>query len=205
MIQQICSSGFFSKVHNLTTSAKLIRFPVPAMISYIFSGAHVQLDNCQLSLACECHLFYFYAYLTMLLIIMFYSYCSWIGLFNWFLLLASCMIFSGTMDSRFQERGFQVIFSSKCGVFSNSNPPSTPERQPRATSIIYIIQGINDYSDKQFKRKVSCIQYQVVFLLVYYFLWGVRWLNFLKRYINDFASYSLHIMTITVFSYYEIF
>lgn len=67
--------------------------------------------------------------------------CSWVVLLNCFCPLAACTVLSGITEAKPQE---EAVVSS--GVFSNRGPPSAPEKQPRATPMVYIVWGVTSTS-----------------------------------------------------------
>lgn len=85
----------------------------------------------------------------MLVIAVEHGCCSWVEVFNVSPALAACILFSGGMRTRLQEKGFQArparltrVLCPKCAMLQQLGPPSTPERQPRAASIVYVVYRV---------------------------------------------------------------
>lgn len=68
--QQSDRSRFFPKVHDLSSSKKVARFPEPGMIFFLLNDPFVQLNSGWLPPLSECHLFCLQRYVGMLLIVM---------------------------------------------------------------------------------------------------------------------------------------
>lgn len=85
-----------------------------------------------------------------MLVIAVHRWCSWVELFSDSPTLAVCIVFSGTLAARPQEKGFHFSSSLnyqnlvlKCAVFfTNRGPFSAPESQPKASSIVYIVWAV---------------------------------------------------------------
>lgn len=82
---------------------------------------------------------------AMLVVVMVHKCCSWLG--NCVLSLTVYIMFCDAMEARLLERGsdpgsnhLDIVFYM-WGVLSHEGLPWTPEKQPRATSVAYIVPG----------------------------------------------------------------
>lgn len=136
LVQQRGISRCFPKVHDHTSPRKLDKFIVTGTLSLLLSGPYIQLNSCcyhchvraLIALLCmSCHAGNSYGSQVLHL-------CSAVKL-----LLAAFIVFSGAMEARSQERGFQGRFSQThphAGVFSSRTHP----QYPRGSRCIYNLQ-----------------------------------------------------------------
>lgn len=117
-------SKLSSNIHVHTGPRMLARFLIPEIITFLLTVSQVRLDTCWLPSICKCWFLYLHDYLAIMIIIVVNECCSWVGLFDCFPPLATCIAFSRTMKTRPKDFwiGSSLNYLSPLSQSLTSNP-----------------------------------------------------------------------------------